>query len=280
MLTTKSRDLTEAEKKAFDEDGVVCLRDALPTGWVQLLRDALQDVLSNPSAAGKNMAGAESGKFSYDIFMWTFNDMFRRFQAESPVPQWAATLLGSEKAYLAVDALFVKEPNTPNHVPWHHDQPYLWMDGKQVCSFWIPLDDVTIESGAVEWIKGSHKWGRWFKPKGFEPGKYDDYPDVFEEIPDFESERAQHDIVHFDTKPGDVIAHHLLTLHHSPGNSLSNRRRRAIAIRYAGDDVTYAKRVMGPQPPRDPGLKTGDKIGCDIFPQVWPRTTLEAPGFN
>ncbi len=275
-MSVLNRGITPEEKEAFDRDGVVCLRNALSDEWLDTLRGAIDQVLSTPGPSGKTLGEGGGGKFGYDIFMWTFNEAFRRFQAESPVPQWAAAVMGSEKAYLAVDALFVKEPNTPNHTPWHHDQPYLWLDGTQVCSFWIPLDRVTIDSGAVEWIPGSHRWGKWFKPKGFEPGKYDDYPDIFEEIPDFEAERDKHRIVHFDTEPGDVIAHHLLTLHHSPGNRTSDRRRRAVAVRYAGDDVTYAKRVMGPQPLTDPGLKSGDKIACDTFPQVWPRIGLPA----
>jgi len=78
--------------------------------------------------------------------------------------------------------------------------------------------------------------------------------------------------------PGDVLAHHLLTLHGAPGNRTPDRRRRAIAFRYAGDDATYIDRPVGPKPIRDPGLKRGDHFGCELFPQVWPRAGLGAAG--
>lgn len=267
-----ARSITDEEKRRFEQDGVVCLRGILSPTWVEELRDGIEEILAAPGPNGKRVGGSgDAGGFFYDDFMWTFNGTFRRFQEESPMPGWAATLLESRTANLACDVMFVKEPGTPNHTPWHHDQPYLWMDGKKVLSFWTPLDPVTYESGGLDWIPGSHRWGRWFKPQGFDPKNFVDYPDIYEDIPDFEAERDQHDIVQFDVQPGDVIAHHLLTLHHSPGNSTGDQRRRAIAFRYAGDDVTYAKRVMGPKPLRQPGLAPGDRIDCDLFPQVWPQ---------
>ncbi|CAN5620377.1 phytanoyl-CoA dioxygenase family protein [soil metagenome] len=266
------RAITAEEKKRFQEDGVVCLRGVLSPDWIEELRTGVDEVLSRPGPAGKNI-GEGGGRFGYDIFMWTFNETFRRFQEEGPMGEWAAQLLDSQRSYLAVDAMFVKEPGTPNHTPWHHDQPYLWLDGQQVLSFWTPLDTVTADSGAIDWIPGSHRWGKWFKPKGFDPKNYVDYPDIFEEIPDIEAAREQYGVMHFDTEPGDLVVHHLLTLHHSPGNATQGRRRRALGIRYVGDDVTFATRAMGPRPLYDVGLKQGDAIGSDMFPQVWPRTS-------
>ena len=141
MTMQFTRPITEDEIRAYEEDGVVCLRNILNKEWVKILQDAIEEVLNQPGPSGHDIAaGAASGKFGYDIFMWTFNQRFRRFQAKSPMPEWAAALMRSKKANLAVDAMFVKEPNTASHTPWHHDQPYLWMDGTQVCSFWTPLE--------------------------------------------------------------------------------------------------------------------------------------------
>ncbi|CAH1653370.1 MAG: phytanoyl-CoA dioxygenase family protein [Chelatococcus sp.] len=278
MTTQFTRPITEDEIRTYEEDGVVCLRNILSTEWVEMLRDAVEDVLNQPGPSGHDIAaGSGGGKFGYDIFMWTFNQRFRQFQAESPMPEWAAALMRSKTVNLAVDAMFVKEPNTTNHTPWHHDQPYLWMDGTQVCSFWTPLDSVTLETGVTEWIPGSHRTGKWYRPTGFDAKKYKDYPDdLFEALPDIEANRSDWNIVHFDMDPGDVLAHHLLTLHHAPGNTSHDRRRRALAFRYAGDDVTYAKRPMGPQPLRDPGLSVGQPLASAMFPQVWPRRPLAA----
>lgn len=277
MGMQRARSITDAEKRAFREDGVVCLRGLIDRDTIEQLRIGVDEVLASPGPQGKDYPDMGSGRFGYDTFMWIRNKAFWRFQAEGPLPEVAATLLDSTKSFLMVDLLFAKEPNTPNPTPWHQDQPYGWYDGWQVCSFWTPLDTVTLESGALEWIPGSHRWKRWFRPVGFDPAMYKD-GSQFEDMPDVESNRAAYKIIHFDMEPGDVLGHHLLTLHGAPGNSRSDRRRRAIASRYAGDDARYAVRAVGPRPICDPGLKPGDEFGCDLFPQVWPRRTLPEVG--
>ena len=139
--------------------------------------------------------------------------------------------------------LFAKEPHTPQRTPWHQDQPYHPVNGAQAGAIWIPLDSVTLESGAVEWIPGSYK-GPWFEAVNFDEtdtldglAGHEDFKlskaaqvDGFDTMPDFEKLRDQYTIAHFDTEPGDVIAFHELTVHTAPGNS-TDRRRRALSLR-------------------------------------------------
>ncbi len=49
----------------------------------------------------------------------------------------------------------------PTVVPWHQDLGYLdaEADGTFMVNFWIPLVDTTMEMGAMQVIRGSHKWG-------------------------------------------------------------------------------------------------------------------------
>ena len=273
MEPQQARPITADEHRIFERDGVVCLRGALDPSWIESLAQGLEETLASPGPQGKAYPDMGSGRFGYDTFMWTRDRRFREFQTHSPLPEIAARIMNSEKSFLMVDLAFVKEPMTPNTTPWHQDQPYGWYNGWQVCSFWTPLDPVTLESGALEWIPGSHRWGKWFRPTGFDPAQYQD-GDEFEPLPDFEAERSRYDIIHYDMEPGDVLAHHLLTVHGAPGNSTADRRRRALAFRYAGDDARYAVRKVGPQPIRPPGLNPGDPFGCELFPQVWPRVAL------
>jgi ectoine hydroxylase-related dioxygenase (phytanoyl-CoA dioxygenase family) len=176
----------------------------------------------------------------------------------------------SSKAHLMVDSLFVKEPRTPRPVPWHQDQPVGWYEGHQLISAWIPLDEVTHESGAIEYVRASHRDGQWFSVP-LEALHAEDERRGRKPRPDIDADREAFDIIHFDTEPGDVLFHNLLILHGSPGNNASERRRRAFALRYAGDDATYAPRPGSPVLPMwEPGLTPGDPFGCDLFPQVWP----------
>jgi ectoine hydroxylase-related dioxygenase (phytanoyl-CoA dioxygenase family) len=262
--------LDPSDLAAYEADGVVCVRNVLPPDLLGDLAVALDEVLAKPGPQGRDYENKGSGRFNTDTFMWTRGEAFWRLATQSALPALTARLMRSAASFLMADVAFVKEPDTPNETPWHQDQPYGWYDGHQVCSVWCPLDPVDLESGALEYVRGSHGWGRWFSPVTFDNGS--GQTAAWEPMPDIAAERHRHEIVHFDMRPGDVLVHHLLALHGAPGNRRSDRRRRAIAFRYAGDDATYAVREVGPKPIWDSGLRHGDSFGCDLFPQVWPPT--------
>ncbi|WJR79213.1 phytanoyl-CoA dioxygenase family protein [Bradyrhizobium sp. NP1] len=265
MKSANYYEVSVSDIERYEADGVVCLRGVLDPSRIAELEDAMEDVLAHPGPQ------ARAGKFAYDTFMWTRNQAFWKLQADSAIPSITAQLMRSSVSHLMADVMFAKEQNTPDPTPWHQDQPYGWYDGTQVCSVWIPLDRVTLESGALEYVRGSHRAGIWYRPVGFTTGENEN-TDEFAPMPDIEANRADYDIVHFDLEPGDALFHNLLVLHGAPGNSSSDRRRRAIAFRYAGDDAKYAVRSVGPKPIWDPGIRHGDRFGCDLFPQVWPST--------
>lgn len=265
--------VSDADIAAYEADGVVCLRGVLDRSWVEALREELERVFERPGPQGKDYDDQGSGRFRYDTFMWMRHERFWKLQAESPIGEITAKLMRSVNSYLMADIVFAKEPNTPNVTPWHQDQPYGWYDGTQVCSGWMPLDRVDLANGALEYVAGSHRWGKWFRPVEFASGR-EQATTRFDAMPDIDAEHSKYKVIHFDCDPGDLLIHHSLVIHGSPGNSTSDRRRRAISLRYAGDDATYAVREVGPRPIRDPGLSPGDQFGCEIFPRVWPPSPL------
>src|SRR6266481_6166006 len=105
-------------------------------------------------------------RFFVDFQLWQRWPACRDFAFGSPAAAIAAAMMGSRTVCFYHDHLLVKEPETAERTPWHHDQPYYPVDGGQICSIWLPLDPVGRET-AVEYIKGSHRWGRWFAPRFF-----------------------------------------------------------------------------------------------------------------
>ena len=60
------------------------------------------------------------------------------FIEESGVAAIAAELMGSRTVRLYHDHVLVKEPGTRQRTPWHQDQPYYNVDGRQNASMWLP----------------------------------------------------------------------------------------------------------------------------------------------
>ena len=162
----------------------------------------------------------------------------------------------------------MKERDTSEVTPWHHDEPYYCVDGASNVSLWVSLDPVPRQAG-VEFIVGSHLWGRRFVPRKFvDQTSYVDDANGFELVPDIDPVRDQHEVVSFDVEPGDVIAFHYRTLHGAPGTAgRMTDRRRAVSFRYLGSDARFATRPWLHSPPYDP-ITPGEPLDDERFPLV------------
>ena len=70
--------ITEGDVAAYDRDGVVCLRGAFDSSWVERMRMAVERDLAAPGPTATNFAeGSSAGKFFGDMFMWKQDDGFR-----------------------------------------------------------------------------------------------------------------------------------------------------------------------------------------------------------
>lgn len=91
-------------------------------------------------------------------------------------------------------------------------------------------------------------------------------------LPDIEGNEDEYDIVYFDVEPGDVIVHNYRVTHGSRGNTSLEHARRAVSLRFAGDDARVLQRAGAPEEfPFDPKLKDGDSLDSKTYPVVWPR---------
>ena len=80
----------------------------------------------------------------------------------SPMPRIAARMLGADEVRVFYDQVFVKEPQTVEMTDWHQDLPFWPMRGGDIISIWVALTPVSHENSAVEYIAGSHKWGKFY----------------------------------------------------------------------------------------------------------------------
>jgi ectoine hydroxylase-related dioxygenase (phytanoyl-CoA dioxygenase family) len=250
----------------FQQNGAVLIPGLL-TDWVKLLQQGIEKNITEPGEFVRDYPGENSGRFFGDYCNWQRIEEYREFLFESPAADMAMQLMGSKKARLFHEHVLVKEPNTAIPTPWHHDQPYYCVNGKQNCSLWLALDPVPKET-SVEFVSGSHRWGKWFRPERFDRSPlYQNDP--LESLPDIEANRSQYKILSWDVKPGDVIAFHYLTLHGAPGNQSVDTRRRAFSSRWVGEDATFALRQGKTSPPfPNTELKHGEPLDGPEFPLV------------
>ena len=196
---------------------------------------------------------------------------FRRITVSGALPEIAGALLGAEQVNFYGDQVFVKEPDTRERTAFHQDATYFNLEGDQCCVFWVPVDPVTLENGAMLYLRGSHKDGKLYQPNVFFsqatlPGAEG------EVLPDIEGDLDAYDIVHFDVEPGDIIVHHYRTVHGTGGNLSRYQVRRAASIRYCGDDMRFRTRPGAvKQLHHTQQLKDGDPLGGPDFPVVWTR---------
>jgi ectoine hydroxylase-related dioxygenase (phytanoyl-CoA dioxygenase family) len=265
--------VTHDEVEAFWRDGVVHLPGIIPTAWIQALVGPVERVLAQGEAAdlGAMAGGGDvAPAFSGGVDHWLGDETFRAFSLRSPLGPIVAALLRSQHLWLWEDSVLVKEPGSPFTTRFHTDAGYFHVDGSQVCTTWVPLDAADESSGAVAFVRGSH-----LDPVAYRPNLFvTDEPipgTEGEVVPDVLADPALAGrLVSFSLQPGDLTVHHYCTLHGAPANT-SDRRRRAVSVRYCGDDARYRHK---PGLPGRRGLEDvadGDPVGPPWCPQAWPR---------
>jgi ectoine hydroxylase-related dioxygenase (phytanoyl-CoA dioxygenase family) len=261
--------ISESDIRRYEEDGVICLRGLFDSRWLERLRAATQRSLEG---GGNEMSrDGDQGRFHSNLFMWRNDPEFRAFVFESPAAAIAQRLMRSSRVRFYFDHLFVKEPGTQTPTPWHHDQPYWPVRGEQVCSIWLTLDPVNRSTSGLEYVRGSHRWGKRFNPENFGSSRRAETLSDVENsaMPDISAHRGQYTFLSWDMEPGDCLVHHSLAVHGSSGNTSSSIRRRALSTRWLGDDAVYWPQSDAEQGGlHDERLTKGQPMDSDKFPWV------------
>lgn len=281
--------VTEQEIEAFWRDGVVVIRGVLSPDTLAAMDQPLRRVLGhqnmsnmtelgaqvvppsggtvlNDQAAAK--AGTPRGQFISGTDHWWDDPDFEEFATRSPLPQLAAELMKSQELWFYEDSVLVKEPHTEEPTAIHQDMAYFQLEGDKVCTTWCPFDPITKQTGATVYVKGSHRWERNFRPNWFVSQLSMPNTDG-EEVPHYDRDDSEY-LLSFDMAPGDVAVHHAMTLHGAYAN-VSDQLRRAISVRYCGDDTVYRFKRGTPLKPHHSEVGEGDPVDHPRCPQVWPR---------
>ena len=152
---------------------------------------------------------------------------------------------------------------------YHQDAAYDdWIIPQTMMTCWMSLDDTKKETGTLEYVKGSHKWG--LQPPR---GEFHSPEDYREQLKIFAKKNNKElDIVYVEVPAGGVAFHHGYMWHGS-GINTSNKHRRAIVSHCVPYDAKF-------QPTNNGGTaktykkykkEDSDKLPDEFFPLLWKR---------
>lgn len=269
---TIESDEADALRAAYAADGAVVVRGLFSDDELALADRALQANIRDWSPLAQRASSADDGAFMEDFCSW---DRIPDLEAFVRLPH-AAALAGwlseSERIRLYHDHVLVRAAGTGQTTPWHQDQPYYNVDGRQNASMWVPLEPVSIDHG-IRFVAGSHL-GPWYLPRSFMDGAAKWFSeDELAECPDIEADPQRYPVVRWALEPGDAVFFHMLSLHAASGTS-PDTARRVVSVRYLGDDMTFAPKPWRTSPPftgLDRDLAPGASLDHPRFPILWER---------
>lgn len=253
--------------RAYERDGVVCLRGAHEPAWLSVIEAGIEAAVSGASEDLDIVEkDADAGRFSVSSQAWRKVEPFRQFIFESRSADLAWPFLRSETLTLFYDFLLIKDGGTAQATtPWHQDHAYYPLHGTKVINCWTALDPIPLQTALRFW-RGSHRDGTVYQAVDFSgDGDYRHVQPDRPPPPDIDAADAS-DILATAMEPGDMLIWNSRTFHSAPGNTL-DRRRAAFSLNWVGDDVTFHD-IPSLQTYRADGLREGQPIACDKFPIV------------
>jgi len=262
--------LTEEQIDFFNTNGYLGNVKMLDEEQIERLKKELAELV-DPASPGHELFYEFHSNESTDantilfhaLGAWRISPGFHDILWNPRFVMAASQLLGNVPVRFWHDQLFYKPAKKGGVVAWHQDYSY-WTRTKPVAHLtgWCSLDDSTQENGCLQYVPGSHRWGLLDKPElaGDMMG-----------IMNYLAPQQQDEFkpVHVETKAGEAIFHHPLTLHGS-GENKSDRPRRAFVINVFADGVksdTNDTLLNGV-----PVIEKGEKMQGRFFPLLTDET--------
>jgi ectoine hydroxylase-related dioxygenase (phytanoyl-CoA dioxygenase family) len=247
-MTSVTSQLDEARER-FWTDGACLVRDALPPAALAAARAAVDglegtDALADLSALA---SATEAPRFRAGVDHWRTSAAFLELATTGVLPTIAAAVLDTPRLWLYEDSVLVKDPGSTVPTRWHTDDGYFHVQGRQLATMWVALDPAPPAAGALRFLRGSHLVPARYRPTLFVIE--DPIPGTEGEMPP-QPDPDDPDVFGFDLAAGDLTVHHSAALHAADGNRTATPRR-ALSIRYCGEDAVV--RVKPGAPPK-PGF--------------------------
>ena len=230
-----------AQRAAFERDGFVAVRGFLNAAELARLRAALQTFIADvvpglargqvyyenqddPASLKQIQRLSEHDEHFAGLFRGRVKDLAERLLGE-PVS-------GQNMQY------FDKPPGANSATPAHQDGYYFMLEPCSAVTLWLALDAADEGNGCVRYLRGSHRLGLRQHGRTTTLG-------FSQSIRDFGSEQDRAAEVALRAAPGDILAHHALTIHRAGRNESAERSRRALGFIYYAQSARHDRRAHG-----------------------------------
>lgn len=267
--------LEAAQRSLFAEHGFLACRRIYTPLEVKRLQLAVEEVLARPGGPvdrdGKpvllNVTALAGTTTPVVREIAHLHDEFRRHVFNPVIAEMASELLESDELRLVTDQLAVKDPHVSGTIHWHQDYSSFQLEPATQVTCWTTLDDVTADSGGLEYVPGSHRLGE-YAPVNLATGRANP-ADPTPCVP-ADPTAEGHETVAVELQAGDCVFHHALTWHTSKPN-VGNHSRRALITRFAAKGTVFRPKRYAMHPALGSSLQIGKPIDCDDhYPLVWP----------
>lgn len=153
----------------------------------------------------------------------------------------AAALSGWRGTRLHLDNVLWKPPGARALV-FHQDGSYNhYMVPNNMTSCWMALDDTAAEAGTVEYVRGSHKWGQFERPKCFLAADHDYRKPLYAAAA---QAAVEPEIVPVKIPAGGLAVHHNW-LWHGSGPNRAERPRRSLVAHCISSETRFHPTYVG-----------------------------------
>ena len=169
MNTVATTAVRNEDVEAFRRDGALVLRGVLDDAWLRVLAQGVALNLAQPSPRRLDWVRdrASGEHLFFDAVTVHHNPFYERYMLHSPIGPIAAALMGSPTVLAFYLSVFIRARGTQAATPWHQDQTYWCVEGRQALSIWTSLDAVPPGT-ELQFVRGSHRWNRPLAKPHFE----------------------------------------------------------------------------------------------------------------
>jgi phytanoyl-CoA hydroxylase len=233
------RSVTEAQARAYDDDGFFVLEDAVDLDTVAALDAEIEPFDEQVRAF---LATRPDGRFSIAgidtvtiaVHLVARSKILRDFCGSPLFAALGHDLIGPD-VRLYWDQAVYKQPDSAEPVLWHQDNGYTYVEPQSYLTCWVALTDATVDNGCV-----------WVVPRVHHRGTlaHRDTPIGFQCFDDPEG------AVPVPVRAGSIVVFTSLTPH-STGLNTTDAVRKAYIVQYAPDGAV----ALRGDPARGPGIR-------------------------